>query len=187
MAKNHSNPIQLPLAIEGETVEIPLSQGYMTVVDAVDGDLALLSWTAQITRHGVVYARRNIYHRHGSRKQFLHRVILERELGRAIPSNLLTDHKDGNGLNNRRSNLRLATHRQNGANHKPSSNNTSGVTGVHWFKATQKWQAYIQYRNKRRGLGYYDDFDEAVAVRQRAEAEMFGDFAPAVSRGGLIE
>jgi hypothetical protein len=56
-------------------------------------------------------------------------------------------------------------------------NNTSGITGVMWKKREQKWYAKIIKDNKEICLGYYDDFNEAVNARKKAEREYFGEFA----------
>ena len=56
------------------------------------------------------------------------------------------------------------------------SNNTSGVPGVEWMKDKRKWRAAICFKGKRRYLGSFDSFDEAVKARKRAEEELFGKF-----------
>jgi hypothetical protein len=90
------------------------------------------------------------------------------------------DHKDGNHYNNRISNLREATHSQNHMNHKLQRNNTSGVTGVK--QRGGKWQATIKVNGKDINLGYFYDFDDAVAARHDAEDKYFGEFAARHSR-----
>jgi hypothetical protein len=86
------------------------------------------------------------------------------------------DHEDGDVFNNRFSNLREASRQENGCNLKTPSNNTSGVKGVSWHKPCQKWQAQIGIDGTSTHLGYFDSFDEAVAVRKLAELEHFGNF-----------
>ena len=56
------------------------------------------------------------------------------------------------------------------------SNNTSGVPGVEWMNSKQKWRATICFKGKRRYLGSFNDFDDAVRARKRAEEELFGKF-----------
>ena len=88
------------------------------------------------------------------------------------------DHIDRNPLNNRRYNLRESTFVQNTQNRGRRSDNTSGVVGVCWNKREQKWQARINVNKKRILLGRYNDFNNAVVSRLKAEKEYFGEFAP---------
>lgn len=81
------------------------------------------------------------------------------------------DHIDGNGLNNRLENLRAVSHDENGRNQRKYSNNTSGVSGVGWYKRDQKWQAKIRVNRKLVHLGYFSSKEEAVAARKAAEAK----------------
>lgn len=92
---------------------------------------------------------------------------------------LMIDHVDGNGLNNRKENLRFATHAQNMRNRRIDKRNTTGVTGVYWNKRKSKWQSLIMINGKRKGLGYFRTFDEAVAARKASENEHYGEFARA--------
>lgn len=56
------------------------------------------------------------------------------------------------------------------------SNNTSGVTGVEWHKAKQRWQAAICFKGKRRCLGYYTRFEDAVRARKQGEEALHDTF-----------
>jgi hypothetical protein len=98
----------------------------------------------------------------------LHRILVALREGREI-SDLYVDHIDGNGLNNRSDNLRLATQQENQKNRKLNSNNLSGYSGVYWNKAKQKWRACIKVDGKEIHLGYFDKLEDAVAARQQAE------------------
>lgn len=90
----------------------------------------------------------------------------------------LIDHIDYNAkYDNRKSNLRICNKQENNMNKRLSSNNTSGVTGVSLRSTTNKWHSYISL-NKRIHLGYYNNFEDAVIARLKAEKEYFGDFAP---------
>lgn len=81
------------------------------------------------------------------------------------------DHIDGNGLNNSINNLRDIALPENGKNQRLFSTNTSGVTGVYWMKANQKWHAKIVINRKSIHLGYFDDKDDAIRARKSAEIE----------------
>ena len=86
------------------------------------------------------------------------------------------DHIDGNGLNNRRGNLREVTHAENQRNRKPGVNNTSGFKGVTFNKASAKWRAFIKLDGKRKFLGAFKTPDAAAAAYATASAEMHGEF-----------
>ena len=88
------------------------------------------------------------------------------------------DHIDRNPLNNRKSNLRHATHRQNSCNRSKSSRNTSGITGVYWDNTINKWAAVIYPNGKKLWLGSFADKDDAIKTRLQAEADYYGEFAP---------
>jgi len=92
------------------------------------------------------------------------------------PEEKSIDHIDGNPSNNKFSNLRLATLRQNNANKKKRKTNTSGVTGVCWRKDVNKWKARIMVLNKSFDLGLFDDFGKAVAVRITAEHKFHQEY-----------
>ncbi len=61
-------------------------------------------------------------------------------------------------------------------NQKIKSNNKSGVKGVFWDNWKEKWKAQITINNNFINLGFYDDFNEAVEIRKKAEIEYFGEY-----------
>jgi len=89
-------------------ISILLTQGYKTIVDLEDADLAQLKWQINMGRYAMRRPRIP-----GSRTErlvvLMHRVILERHLGRPIQEGMVVDHINGDGLDNRRANLREAT------------------------------------------------------------------------------
>ena len=87
------------------------------------------------------------------------------------------DHADRNPHNNAIANLRDTTPIQNKQNQSLRSDNTSGVKGVTWCEAKQKWQAQIVVNKKNKQLGRFDSFSLAVAARRSAEESQFGQYA----------
>ncbi len=92
---------------------IELTRGKRAIVDMIDADLAGRSWHAVPGHRSVANYTFYAARRKGTRHITLHRVILERILGRKLRIGEECDHIDGNGLNNRRGNLRLVDHRRN--------------------------------------------------------------------------
>lgn len=101
----------------------------------------------------------------------LHRVI-SKVFGILTDESLQVDHINGDGLDNRISNLRVVTQKENNRNRRIPSINTSGVIGVNIVSGTGKWQARIGTGSGRKHLGYFDDFDDAVKARRNAEIEL---------------
>lgn len=92
--------------------------------------------------------------------------------------NGIVDHANRDKSNNRRFNLRVATHSQNTANGTRQGNNTSGTIGVSWDKFNKKWCAYLSKEGRHFFLGRYCSLEEAIVIRLKAEKEHFGEFAP---------
>lgn len=153
-------------------MEIQLSQNKVAVVDEGDADLATPGWRA-LRRKRTYYAQRNVRKPDGARTtERLHQVIARR-MGIVGPP----DHKDQNGLNNRRDNLRPADKGQNSANVGRRADNTSGYKGVGWHRPSGKWSARIAVDGKRRHLGRFADPIEAAKAYDRAALVAFGEFA----------
>ena len=81
------------------------------------------------------------------------------------------DHINGNRLDNRWENLRVVSKEENRKNQKINNRNTSGATGVSWSKEENKWIVKISVNKKQITLGYFNNFNEAVKVRKKAEVE----------------
>ena len=151
---------------------IPLTKGKAARVDNDDYTwLSQWKWHASRSEHGLWYAERVDYPDGRRQKIKMHRLITN-----ALPSQSV-DHIDRDGLNNTRSNLRIATHSQNNANRGMSKNNTSGYRGVSWHKYDRKWIARVQFQGRDIHLGrYIDPVDAARAYDQKVK-ELFGEFA----------
>ncbi len=113
----------------------------------------------------------HVYTKFGKQTIYLHRFLLNPSLGVEV------DHLNGDGLDNRRSNLRLCTRRQNSFNKSKLSTNTSGYTGIGWSKHAEKWRAEIQVDKKNIYLGYYKNIQGAWLARRFAERLYFKEFA----------
>jgi hypothetical protein len=107
----------------------------------------------------------------------MHRVILERMVGRKLEPREHCDHINENKLDNRRSNLRVATHGQNQQNRRTQFNNTSGVKGVSWNKRKNHWHAEIQVNNKKIFIGCFKDLSKATVAVAEARKKYHGEFA----------
>lgn len=149
------------------TRQIPLTQGKYAIVD--DADYPLVSqfrWCALKRRHGRYY-----YAVRGNNGQYtpMHRLIVDAHDGEDV------DHINGDGLDNRRCNLRKCTQAENSWNSRVNSRNTTGFRGV--CPDAGKFKAYISCNGKRFWLGYHATPEEAAHVRDLAAIELHGEFA----------
>jgi hypothetical protein len=160
------------------TYHIALGSDQYAIVDEADSDLDQYKWR-------VLGQGRNCYAvRHTPTSsdildagERMHRVILARILGRELSPREYVDHADGNGLNNQRNNIRLATPAQNSANQRLRPQNTSGFKGVTWHKRAGKWCASIGVNRKSIHLGLFEDPEEAHRAYMSASQQYFGEFA----------
>lgn len=165
-----------PIRLEGNIAYVPLTQGYTAVIDAADVPLVSgTNWTARISRrkNGTVYTVYAVRAKTDEGKQrtvIMHRVIA------GTPNGLDTDHADGDGLNNRRANLRNATKSQNQSNQRLSSANRSGAKGVTWHSASGRWQAGIRSDGKISFLGYFNCVTAAAFAYAKASAALHKEF-----------
>jgi hypothetical protein len=89
----------------------------------------------------------------------MHRVLL------GVPPGMVADHINGNGLDNRRENLRVVTKQENGWNRGAPSTNKSGHKGVHWDKERQQWMVTAKVPGGTSiYLGRYDRIEDAAAA-----------------------
>ncbi len=88
-----------------------------------------------------------------------------------------TDHRNGDGLDNQRSNLRPANAAQNNHNQRPQVGHSSRFKGVTWHKKVRKWQAAIKVCGKTHYLGCYVSEEEAAAAYAAAALAFQGEYA----------
>lgn len=146
--------------------EILLTQGKVALVDDDDFEwLVQWKWYAHKTKNNW-YARRD-EKRHPVRKRiYMHVQIMGNSDGLDI------DHKNGNGLDNRKFNLRKCTHTENLFNTKISPNNTSGYKGASYDKRREMWMAKIGIGGKTKFLGYYLTAEEAGEAYKKAVSNL---------------
>lgn len=101
----------------------------------------------------------------------MHRVIL------SAPDGSYVDHVSGDGFDNRKANLRVATLSQNQHNARVRNDSRSGVKGVAWHKGRQMWHAQIRLNGKRKHLGYFALLDDAAEAYRLASKDLHGSFS----------
>ncbi len=152
--------------------EIQLTQGKIAIVDDESYErLNQYKWYAWWSGW-VWYAVRNIRINNKVEKIYMHREIM------LAPKGIPVDHRNGNGLNNLKENLRLCNNQQNGFNRKnPYSTNKLGIKGVCWDKLRNKFIAQIMFNGKHIHLGRFTVLGDADQSYRKAEEKYFGEFA----------
>lgn len=165
------------MTTDTDKVLIPLTKGFVTVIDKCDCDLGDCSWWPVNFIDGLPQYASNTKHVQGVRvRRLLHREVMARILGRELDQSEFVDHIDGNTLNNTRTNLRIATCSQNAYNRKKSTANTSGYKGVS-MTTDGKWQASINVERSFVYLGVYETPEEAKESYRTAALKLHGEFA----------
>lgn len=146
-------------------IELPC--GAVTIVDNADRELVSgFSW--RLLSNGYVYADRSLW------RIALHRLIAGPRDAECV------DHANGNRLDNRASNLRIATYAQNSANRGPDrrrGGKSSEYKGVSWNRERQHWRAYIHVNGKTTALGSFSEEKDAARAYDRAAIEAWREFA----------
>lgn len=156
-------------------IELTQRSGYFkkakyTLVDDADYEwLNQFNWCLfKNIAHKIFYAEAWI----GDKQIKMHQLLMPNP-----PKGLTPDHKDGDGLNNQRENLRWATVSQQGQNRKLGSNNSSGFKGVSWSKRSKKWRVNIMHEGTPIHLGLFYSKIEAAKAYNEAAIKYFGEFA----------
>jgi hypothetical protein len=158
------------IEFDGDVAYVPLTRGRRAVVDATDASLVSgRAWTCTVQG----YARRAVTVGGKPRQKnvWMHRLILN------APDGSVVDHVNGDTLDNRRANLRLATPIENARNRKMQSTNTTGLKGVMLNKRTGTWRSKIRTGGCEVHLGTFKTAQEAHAAYCDAAKQFHGDFA----------
>lgn len=165
-----------PIRVEGQVAYVPLTKGYTAIIDTADVAIVEgFNWCALECKAAdgtmrAVYATRTVRGPGFKRHCMMHRVIAD------TPEGMDTDHRDGDGLNNRRGNLRQATRSQNARNMRMKAVNTSGIKGVSWHKASNRWRATINTGTGLKHLGSFKCTTAAAIVYAKASRDLHGEF-----------
>lgn len=152
---------------------IRLIHGYFALVDDEDFErFSKASWYLIKKSRTLLYAR--------NRSGAMHRQILG-----ITDRSIEVDHKNGNGLDNRKQNLRICTRSENMRNLR-NFRNTSGYKGVHWKSRDKRWRAQICTAGKQLYLGNYDDPIKAAKAYDEAARKHHGKYACTNEMLGLL-
>lgn len=160
-----------PIQIVGDVAYVFLTRGFVAIIDAEDATLVSgHNWSVKPSQR-TFYARTSQYNP-ATKKQkcvHLHSIIVQPAVGCVV------DHIDGDGLNNRRANLRVVFHGENMKNSRLRINNSSGVKGVR-LDPTGKWRAEIRNDGKRHYLGLFQTKESAAEAYANASTNLHGAF-----------
>lgn len=159
--------------------KIPLTQGEFAIVDDRDfEELSRWRWSLVVCKSGIKYAARGTRNRKEGTQET---ILMHRQITRA-PKGKRIDHRDGDGLNNRRKNLRFATPHQNCCNSKKPLTNRSGFKGVfaNHYQGKRKSSTYFTAsirKGKSIHIGSFKTAEEAAKAYNAKALELFGEFA----------
>jgi hypothetical protein len=159
------------ISIDGDVAYVPLTRGFIATIDA--NDASLLSdknWCAKQDKNNVYAISKHVCNG-VEHTIYMHRVLMDAKSGEQV------DHKNGNGLDNRRENLRIATHAQNMRNQGVRINNSTGFKGVSFLKESGKWRARIHSNGKKIELGSYSTPEAAADAYKKASEQLHGEFS----------
>jgi hypothetical protein len=154
-------PVQLALP-----VALPVGRDLVALADIDDAERLLqYRWRAIRIRRTWYAVRAD-----SDALIYMHRLILN------APDGMIVDHRDGNGLNNSRANLRVVTHRENNINAAKRAGCSSHHRGVDYHRSTRAWRARVWCGGRETLVGFFATEEEAVAARERAAREVYGEY-----------
>jgi AP2-like factor (euAP2 lineage) len=149
------------------------NNGHQQLFALVDDDdferINKFKWTPLINKKRyAIYVKRH----DGKKTIYLHREILG-----LYDNKIFVDHRDKNGLNNQRDNLRIATVVQNMSNRNSCRPSSSKFKGVSWDRFCNKWKAQIASNKKKIHIGVFDNEEDAALAYNKKAVELHGEFA----------
>jgi len=151
---------------------IYLGEGCFTILDPQDYyRLKDFKWWVHGNGTNLYAARSALTSSFKSKIVFMHRQLMD------PPPSLLVDHRNCDSLDNRRDNLRLATHKQNMQNRRKRKNTSSRFIGVHFDKQRRKWAVHIRHNGRKLWLGRFTDEIAAARAYDNAAKKYHGEFA----------
>lgn len=153
--------------VDEQTIEVFGNGGLSFICDAEDLSLINRYWWRK-TSDGYWACTKD------NRQTFLHRLLLKE----GADNSAVIDHINHDKDDNRKSNLRLCTAKDNNRNAGIQARNASGVIGVRWNEDKQRWSAQIGVDYKIKYLGHFKNKVDAIRARLSAERDLYGDFAP---------
>lgn len=151
-------------------IKIPLSQNKVALIDDVDyPKVSVHKWFAERRNNGRIYAVTNILTPKGKRPLRMHRLI-------AGKNGFDVDHRDRDGLNNRRKNLRACTRSQNLMNQLKRKACLSIYKGVTFVKEKKLWRASIDINLSKKFIGYFSSEKDAALAYNAMARKLFGDY-----------
>lgn len=158
--------------IHGDVVHIKLTMGKTAICDLIDWENKLKNykwWTfeSKLKNGNIFYARARNRGSDNLKSVYMHQLLI----------NGMPDHKNRNGLDNRRLNLRPATVSQNSMNRTPRPNKTGYIGVTKGARRHNKWDAIIYFQRKKYHLGVCDSPEKAARLRDAKAKELHGEFA----------
>lgn len=151
-----------------DTLEVPLHTGQTLIIEKRDlWVFTYWRWSVRQHHSGNTYLHR----KERGRAVHFHREII------AAPDEFVVDHINGNGLDNRRSNLRLATRTQNNWNRAFQRDKGTGFMGVSFHRASGLWRARLKVGDTAERTSYHQTPEEAAKARDAMALQARGEFA----------
>ena len=158
------------IIIDGDVARVPLTRGYVAIIDACDVNLVEgYNWTVNTIGYSAYAYRKERV----NGKQCI--VMMHRAVLGLNGFSVKVDHRDKDGLNNRRGNLRACSNAENGHNRGAQQNNKIGLKGV--CEHAGAWRAHIASNGVRKYLGRFATPEAAHAAYCAAAAKLHGEFA----------